>query len=110
MSKPKNDFQRAELLESDNFYLKKEIESLHGKLGAQGAAINREKKYKALDVELKGMYVEVERLEEDKRTLRDDFAAKAMQGLVTTDAYTAERTAEMAYEQADAMMKARDKK
>ena len=43
-------------------------------------------------------------------TLRDYFAAKAMQGITATDTYTTEDTAQIAYEQADAMLKARDNK
>lgn len=43
-------------------------------------------------------------------TLRDYFAAKAMQGLVTgtTTIPTAEKFAEVAYQLADAMLKARE--
>jgi hypothetical protein len=43
-------------------------------------------------------------------TLRDYFAAKAMRGLVTgtTTIPTAEKFAEVAYQLADAMMKARE--
>ena len=42
-------------------------------------------------------------------TLRDYFAAKAMQGLISTEgAGSAERYAEIAYKLADAMLKARD--
>ena len=46
----------------------------------------------------------------DGMELRDYFAAKAMQGLVTTvkgEEWHAEETAEIAYFVADAMMKAR---
>lgn len=42
-------------------------------------------------------------------SLRDYFAAKAMQGICATDTYTAEKTAKTAYEQADAMLEARKK-
>jgi hypothetical protein len=42
-------------------------------------------------------------------TLRDYFAAKAMQGLIHVQVKTAQQmTAETAYEWADAMMKARE--
>lgn len=42
-------------------------------------------------------------------TLRDYFAAKAMQGLISTEgAGSAERYAEISYRLADAMMKARE--
>jgi hypothetical protein len=43
-------------------------------------------------------------------TLRDYFAAKAMQGLLSDEAYGEEqdRTAEWCYAMADAMLKARD--
>jgi hypothetical protein len=42
-------------------------------------------------------------------TLRDYFAAKALQGLISTEgAGSAERYAEIAYKLADAMLKARE--
>lgn len=45
----------------------------------------------------------------DGMTLRDYFAAKALQGLISTEgAGSAERYAEIAYKLADAMLKARD--
>ena len=43
-------------------------------------------------------------------TLRDYFAAKAMQSLVALDRTAATMTAEDAYAMADAMLAARDKK
>ena len=43
-------------------------------------------------------------------TLRDYFAAKAMQSLVALDRTAATMTAEYAYAMADAMLAARDKK
>jgi len=45
----------------------------------------------------------------DGMTLRDYFAAKALQGLISTEgAGSAERYAEISYTLADAMMKARE--
>lgn len=46
----------------------------------------------------------------DGMTLRDYFAAKAMQGIVSDPDLTMgmEKVAEWAYQQADAMMKARE--
>ena len=42
-------------------------------------------------------------------SIRDYFAAKALQGLISTEgASSAERYAEIAYKLADAMLKARD--
>lgn len=42
-------------------------------------------------------------------SIRDYFAAKALQGLISTEgAGSAERYAEIAYKLADAMLKARD--
>ena len=46
-------------------------------------------------------------------TLRDYFAAKAMQGMLSTDRFGAaseETIADWAYEQADAMLRARESK
>lgn len=40
--------------------------------------------------------------------LRDDFAGKAMQGFCVDANYTFSRAAELAYGQADAMIKARN--
>jgi len=41
-------------------------------------------------------------------SLRDYFAAKAMQALISIDGGTLEKDAEAAYKMADAMMKARE--
>jgi hypothetical protein len=41
-------------------------------------------------------------------TLRDYFAAKAMQALISIDGGTLEKDAEAAYKMADAMLKARE--
>ena len=41
-------------------------------------------------------------------TLRDYFAAKAMQALLSIEGGTLEKDAEVAYKMADAMLKARD--
>lgn len=51
-----------------------------------------------------------ERIKGEKgMTLRDYFAAKALQGLISTEgAGSAERYAEIAYKLADAMLKARE--
>jgi hypothetical protein len=51
-----------------------------------------------------------ERIKGEKgMTLRDYFAAKAVQGLISTEgAGSAERYAEISYKLADAMLKARD--
>ena len=51
-----------------------------------------------------------ERIKGEKgMTLRDYFAAKAMQGLISTEgAGSAERYAEISYRLADAMLKARE--
>lgn len=43
-------------------------------------------------------------------TLRDYFAAKAMNALATYEEYPPERAAKYAYEYADAMLKAREAK
>ena len=52
---------------------------------------------------------EVLNYQEEGMTLRDYFAAKALQGLISTEgAGSAERYAEISYKLADAMMKARD--
>ena len=45
---------------------------------------------------------------ESGMTLRDYFAAKAMQTLATYEEYPPERAAKYAYEYADAMLKARE--
>lgn len=45
--------------------------------------------------------------EQEGMTLRDYFAAKAMQALTSNMDLSYDETAEMAYEQADAMLKAR---
>ena len=42
-------------------------------------------------------------------TLRDYFAAKAMQAIINTKNYTFVNVAETAYKQADAMLKQREK-
>lgn len=42
-------------------------------------------------------------------TMRDYFAAKAMQGILFECLQTPQETARFAYEQADAMLKAREK-
>ena len=53
---------------------------------------------------------EVLTYQEEGMTLRDYFAAKAMQGLISTEgAGSAERYAEISYRLADAMLKAREK-
>ena len=45
------------------------------------------------------------------KTLRDEFAGQALQGILTRKVFTtAERIGEVAYEMADAMLKARDAK
>jgi hypothetical protein len=57
--------------------------------------------------------IEVSELQAPGMDLRDYFAAKAMQGLVTTvkgEEWHAEETAEIAYFVADAMMKERGNK
>ncbi len=59
--------------------LKKEIQSLHGKLGVQGREINLDQRVSGLNKELEKAYETIERLEAQKTALRDDFAAKAMQ-------------------------------
>ena len=46
-------------------------------------------------------------LKNDGMTLRDYFAAKAMQGIQSRVNWELENVAELAYEQADAMLKAR---
>ena len=52
---------------------------------------------------------EVLTYQEEGMTLRDYFAAKALQGLISTEgAGSAERYAEISYRLADAMLKARD--
>ena len=52
---------------------------------------------------------EVLTYQDEGMTLRDYFAAKALQGLISTEgAGSAERYAEISYKLADAMMKARD--
>ena len=45
------------------------------------------------------------------KTLRDEFAGQALQGILTLKVFTnAERIGEVAYELADAMLKAREAK
>ena len=52
---------------------------------------------------------EVLNYQEEGMTLRDYFAAKALQGLISTEgAGSAERYAEISYRLADAMLKARE--
>ena len=105
---PMTDKELNEKLEEANFYLKKEVASLHGKLGAQGLAIHREEKYQALERELKHMIVLYEKAVEDKESLRDKFAAKAMQGIISNTIASPQDTAKDAYTYADAMLKARE--
>ena len=110
---PMTDKELNEKLEEANFYLKKEVASLHGKLGAQGLAIHREEKYQALERELKHMIVLYEKAVEDKESLRDKFAAKAMQGLMLQGLAfifvdDKKNPANIAYEIADMMLKARE--
>jgi len=51
----------------------------------------------------------VSHITEQGMTLRDYFAAKALQGLISTEgAGSAERYAEISYKLADAMLKARE--
>ena len=45
---------------------------------------------------------------QDGMTLRDYFAAKAMQSLLSIEGGTLEKDAEVAYKMADAMLKARE--
>ena len=113
-NEPATDKQVNEMLEAENAKLKKEIERLHGRLGAQGAAIAREEKYKHLEFELKQMATLYEKQLEKAESLRDMFAAKAMQAYIQTHddwcAKTHDDRAKMAYSAADAMLKQREKK
>jgi len=92
-NKPATDKQVNEMLEIENAKLKKEIEKLHGRLGAQGAAIAREEKYKHLEFELKQMITLYEKQLQKAESLRDMFAAKAMQGLLASDVFMNELNA-----------------
>ena len=109
---PMTDKELNEKLEEANFYLKKEVTSLHGKLGAQGLVIHRDEKYQALESELKHMIVLYEKAVEEKESLRDKFAAKAMQGFIgkvdleNNDLYKV--LSGKSYEMADEMLKARE--
>ena len=110
----------TEILEAENAKLKKEIEKLHGRLGARGSAIAREEKYKELEHELKHMYSLCEKQLEKAESLRDMFAAKAMQGMLSNGFYWGTESdgvsprlplqalTQTAYEFADAMLKQRE--
>lgn len=99
--------------------LKKEIASLHGKLGVQGMKISKDIKISSLKESLSEAYLEIERHDAERRLLRDDIAMRAMQGLLAcskihdipmedfNDAMAA--TASVSYGMADIMLKERDK-
>ena len=94
--------------------LKKEIQSLSGKLGAQGYAINREEKVKSLKVDLESAYNQIEALERDKRQLRDDMAMAALNGILSCfKEYSGisgmEDRVKHSYRIADLMIKEREK-
>lgn len=99
-------------LKQENRLLKKELERLHGKLGAAALAIMREEKYQALEAELKHMYNEVEKAQADKEGLRDKAAIAAMQGILAkpTSDIVGVFVAGLAYEMADAMLVKREEK
>ena len=101
--------------------LRKENQRLSGKLGAQGSAIHREERYQSLQKQLNDAYEEIEKLELERVTLRDKFAAKAMQGILSNpiemreifrivkrDGKQAFSLCETAYFYADKMLKARE--
>lgn len=98
--------------------LSDKISSLHGKLGVQGGKIHREEKYRAIKVELNNAYENLNKLELERATLRDEFAAKApftlqdaIQHIKGREDQTAGHAiltlAELCYSYADAMLKAR---
>lgn len=99
----------SDLLE-ENRALKKEMQVLRGKLGAQGYKQTLEKKYRDLQTQLYEAYNQVEALEKEKRNLRDDFARSALKSIITKDKEypERERAAIIAYGYADAMMKERE--
>ncbi len=107
-------------LKGENQELKKKIQSLHGQLGVQGRSINLEARVASIQKELDNAYELLEKAELDKRTLRDEFAMRAMQGIHTNNKSLVSArnfhkpngvlsVAKCAYEMADAMMKKREK-
>lgn len=109
-------------LEEENKSLKEELQALYGKLGAQGNKQNSEKKYRELQAQLYEAYNQIEALEKEKRSLRDDFAKVAMQGFISQEATLLEIRkiaykenkdegyviAKVSYNLADEMMKYRE--